>query len=115
MKEIVIVAKTTLGLRPRPVGPDGGLNPFKKSLSRKLSDALNEKLKEKNMDYEADVDHSYDSLEDLVRNGADLVLISPYIKENFSTSNVDKANYYVLSEDEFNHAKTENIISYLEN
>ena len=81
MKEIIIVSKTTLGLRPRPVWPDGGLNPFKKSLSRKLSDALNEKLKEKKMDYEADVDHSYDSLEDLVRNGADLVLISPYIKE----------------------------------
>lgn len=113
MKKIVIVAKVSLDSRAKPVGLDGGVNFFKKSLSRSLSDNLNERLIEENMDYQADVDQTYDSLEDLIRNGADLVLISPYIRDNISTENLDEANYYMLNEQEFLDGEVDNIISRL--
>ncbi|MDZ4993449.1 hypothetical protein GNF80_10790 [Clostridium perfringens] len=48
MKNIVIIHKVNVGIRPHPSGMDGGINFFKKSLSQKLKDKLNEILTEIN-------------------------------------------------------------------
>lgn len=114
MKNIVIVSKVNFGARPNPFGMDGGLNIFKKSISETFKDNLNKKLKEKNMNYEASVDSTYDSLKNLIKDGASLLLLSPYIKEIVSTNNINKNDYYILSEKEFINGYVENIISYLE-
>lgn len=114
MKNIIIVSKAVTGIRPNPFGPEGRLNIFKKSQSETLKENLNQKFKEKNMSYKAAIDFTFDSLEDLIRDGASLILISPYIKERIDMSNISKNQYYILSEKEFNEGYTENIISYLE-
>lgn len=114
LKNIVIVSKVIFGARPKPFGMDGGLNIFKKSLSETFKENLNKKLKEKNMNYEASVDFTYDSLKNLIKDGASLLLLSPYIKEIVNTSNINKNDYYILSEKEFINGYVENIISYLE-
>lgn len=85
LKNIVIASKAVVGMRPRPIrGMDKGLNIFKKSLSQNLQNKLKIALKENNMDYEVSIDQTYDSIEDIIKNNARLVLISPYIKENIS-------------------------------
>ena len=36
MKEIVIISKTNIGIKPNHFGFDGTINPLKKSLSKKI-------------------------------------------------------------------------------
>lgn len=114
MKNIVIVSKVVIGSRPIAVGPDKGLNIFKKSISTNLKNTLNEIFKAKNMNCIASVDHTYDTLDKLINDGADLLVLSPYIKTHIDTSNLSKDDYYMLSEEDFNNANVEKIIDYLE-
>lgn len=114
MKNIVIISKVIVGVRPRAIGMERGLNIFKKSLSKKLKENLDKKLKEKNMDYRVEIDRTYESLEDLIKNGADLILISPFIKENIDVKNINKNNYYIMSEKEFLDGYIEAIVDYIE-
>ncbi|CUU49427.1 hypothetical protein [Clostridium beijerinckii] len=115
MKDIIIIAKVIVGVRPNPFGMDGGLNIFKKSLSEILKEKLNQKLKEKNMDYKVNVDSTYDDLKNLIQDEDTLLLISPYIKDKVDIEDISKNNYYILSENEFNDGYVEDIITHLEN
>ncbi|MFS0781477.1 hypothetical protein [Bacillus sp. 1P06AnD] len=115
MKNIVILAKVIVGVRPNPFGMDGGLNIFKKSLSDKLKNKIKERLVQENMDYEVSVDTTYDSCESIINNVANLILISPYIKNNVEVNNLNPKSYYLLNENEFNEAYVEDIITYIKN
>lgn len=115
MKNIIIIAKVIVGGRPNPFGMDRGLNIFKKSLSETLKEKLNQKLKEKNMDYKVHVDSTYDDLKNLIQDEDTLLLISPYIKDKVDIDGINKNNYYILRETEFNDGYVEDIITYLEN
>lgn len=116
MRKVVIIAKTVVGARPVLAGNDIGLNalnPFKKSHARLLKDKLNLAIKENKLDYTLEIDQSYDSPSELIKNGADLLLISPLVKKFLSDSEVNEFAYYELSEDEFYNTNIENIIAYL--
>ncbi|MGD6842548.1 hypothetical protein ACQCVH_08485 [Bacillus infantis] len=113
MRNIVIVSKVVVGARPNPFGIDRGLNIFKKSYSKTLESHLNQIFLEKGLDYKASVDSTYDSLTELIQNGARLLLISPYIKEYVDVHILNNDRYYILSEEEFNNGYTENIIAFL--
>lgn len=115
MKNIAILAKVIVGMRPNPFGMDGGLNIFKKSLSETLKNKIKERLIQENMDYDVSVDTTYDSCETILHNGASLILISPYIKNNVEINNLNPKSYYMLSENEFNNAYVEDIITYIKN
>lgn len=115
MKNIVILTKDIVGMRANPFEMDGGLNIFKKSLSETLKNKIKERLIQENMDYDVSVDTTYDSCETILHNGASLILISPYIKNNVEINNLNPKSYYMLSENEFNNAYVEDIITYIKN
>lgn len=113
MRNIVIIAKVLVGMRYNPFGLDGGQILFKKSLSEKLKSALKERFIQGKMDYDVTVDTTYESCETIIRNGASLLLISPYVKNMVDVTNMDSKRYYFLNEDEFNNSDVEGIIRYL--
>lgn len=113
MDNIIIISKVITGMRPNPFGMDKGLNIFKKSLSKNLKDNLDKNLKENGMDYRVSIDHTYDSIANLIQNNVKLVLISPYVKDHINLNNINKNNYYILREKEFNDRYVKDIIIYL--
>lgn len=114
MKKVVILSKAIVGKRPIAYGLDRGFNPFRKPLSKVLQDNLNTKFKELNMDYQAVVDKSYGNMEDLIKEGADTILISPYIREYVNVKGIKSKYYYMLNEEEFVQGKLKNIINLLD-
>jgi len=115
MKNIVVLAKVIVGIRPNPFGMDGGLNIFKKSSSETLKNKIKERLIQENMDYDVLVDTTYDTCETIINNGASLILISPYIKDKVEVKNLNPKSYYMLNENEFNNAYVEDVITYIKN
>ena len=113
MKEIVIISKTNIGIKPNHFGFDGTINPLKKSLSKKLKENLNEYFNKNNMDYITIVENC-EPLEKLIKSSAYKILISPYIKDNINLSKIDENLYYILSEEEFLNSHIDNIVNYLE-
>ncbi|SQB01202.1 Uncharacterised protein [Clostridium beijerinckii] len=67
------------------------------------------------MDYKVHVDSTYDDLKNLIQDEDTLLLISPYIKDKVDIDGINKNNYYILRETEFNDGYVEDIITYLEN
>nr|WP_300005277.1 hypothetical protein [Tissierella sp.] len=114
MKNIAIVDREVVGLRPRMVSMGLEINPFKKSLARKFSEELNERLIEKDSPYRSDVDHSFEILDDLIKDGIDLILISPHIVHNRNIKGIDPNSYYFLSEDEYLNTKVDLVLKCLE-
>ena len=112
MKEIVIISKTNIGIKPNHFGWNN--KSIKKSLSKKLKENLNEYFNKNNMNYIAIVEN-YEPLEKLIKSSAYKILISPYIKDNINLSKIDENLYYILSEEEFLNSHIDNIINYLEN
>ena len=112
MKKIVIVSQTNIGMKSSTFGFDGSINPFKKSLSKQLKENLNEYFKNNNIEYITEVEN-YETLENIIKNSAYKILISPYLKGAIDLSNLDKNTYYILNEDEFLHSKIDNILTFL--
>lgn len=110
---IIIISKVIIGMRPNPFGVDKGLNIFKRSLSKKLKDNLEKDLNENGGDYKISIDNSYESAAQLIQNNADLLLISPYVKDYVELDNLNENSCYILSEKEFNKGYTKDIIIYL--
>lgn len=113
MKNIIIITKTIVGIRPNPFGFDGRKNLLGKPFSRILQENLTKELSKRNMGYKVTIDTSYESLDDLLNKGVDLLLISPYIKAQVDLSRIDKSKYYILSEEEFNTGNINKIIEFL--
>lgn len=109
MKNVVIVPKVAI---PRAFGLDGRFL-FKKSWSRQFKEKLNKRFLESGMNYQASVDITYEDLETLLSQGANVLLISPYIKNKVNTDNLNSGDYYVLSRDEFNNTQVEDVLKFL--
>ncbi len=109
MKKIIIISKAIVGARPAPFGYNGIF--LKKSLREKLQDKLNKYFKDNNIDYMAETDESYKDIKELIAEGYDKVLISPYIKDKIDLKNIDNNKYYVLTYEEFNDCIIDNIIN----
>lgn len=113
MKKIVIVSKWVVGMTPVGLGFDKGLNPFKKGQSTLLANKLNEQFKNNNIQCEATVDNDAISIEAIVENGANLILISPYVKSAIlpTLTEKEKEKCYFLTEDEFLNTQVDSIIN----
>ena len=113
MKNIIIISKVVVNAKPIRVGFDQNINPFKKRLSTSLEASLKESLTKENLEYTVSIDQTYDTCKELIENGADLILISPYVKTMVDLSNLDKNSYYLLSITEFEDSNVDNIINFI--
>ncbi len=112
MKKIVIVSKTNIGMKANTFGFDGSINILKKSLSKQLKENLNEYFKNNNMEYIVEIEN-HETLENIIKNGAYKILISPYLKNAIDLSSLDKNSYYILNEDDFLNSNIKNILDIL--
>lgn len=110
MNKIVIISKTTFGLRAGGIGLDGRGSRFKKPLSALLQTKIADELKERSIACEVMVDNYTDDSKEIKKNEADLILISPYLKGMMLLEQLREKNYYILSEKEFLGGDVEHIM-----
>lgn len=109
MKSIVIVAKVAFGFRGWPIGLDGNI--MKKN-SIRLRNDLRKRLREKGVECDVAVDNHTD-IRTLKSSGADLILISPFIKSYIDVSEINEEDYCFISEEAFLSGDSEEIVDML--
>lgn len=88
---------------------------FKKSFSGRLCNHLNQAFKENDLPYEAYPNTTYyRDIADLTEE-YDLLLLSPYIVDRIDFKQLADDSYYILSIDEFEGGKTEEVLLFLNN
>ena len=116
MKKIVIISQVYSNGKLKPLGDGVGSGVcyfWGKSFSRRMRDKLNKEFKESNLDYIATIDESYEIPKKILENGADMILISPFVKEFIDLSGIEKIKYYEIGKVEYDRSKIEIIIEYL--
>ena len=111
MYSIMIVTKIPMGMRGVPIGIDGNL--FKKN-STTLKKNLQNKLKEKKLDCTVEVNNYKGDLLEMKQDGANLILLSPYIKTLVDVSGLEEKDYYFMSESDYLHCSIDNILYAIE-
>lgn len=89
------------------------LNAPKKQKAENLKKNLQKKINEIGLFYDVKLDTNDGDLKYIKKDGANLILISPYIYEWMDFDGIEKADYYELSTDEFDNGKTDKIMEYL--
>lgn len=117
MQKIIIMSKSWVGMTGSylGVGYDKGLNPFKKSLSASLQAKLAKELEESGIEADVFVGNSIVNLKAEIKEGNELYLISPFVKEYLKEelSDMDETNYYFVEEDDFLNTTTTNILKHI--
>ncbi|MGL4991165.1 MAG: hypothetical protein ACRCYE_05700 [Sarcina sp.] len=111
--KIIIISKVISGARPVPVGFDGNFSILKGTYSNNLAKNLSQKLLKEGLTSNIEVDTTFNNCTELINDGADLLLISPYIKHLIDVNDIDKKNIYFLSEKEFINTETSTIVEYI--
>ncbi|MGL4761017.1 MAG: hypothetical protein ACRCWG_06095 [Sarcina sp.] len=115
MKNVVIISKVYSKDKDRYIGDELGSGVvwfFGKSSSRRMRDKLNKEFKEEDMDCICNVDQSYKSARTILKNAADILLISPIVRDFVDFSGVIDG-YYLLDEDEYENTEISGVIEYL--
>ena len=115
MKKILIISKIIIGIQPTLYGFDDEDRLLKKPMSKRLCDQLNQAFKKNGLAYEAYPDTAYyRDVEDLTEE-YELLLLSPYIVDRLDFKQLADDSYYILSIEEFEEGKTEDILLFLDN
>lgn len=110
---IIIISKSISGARPIPIGFDGNFTILKGTYSNNLAKKISQNLINEGIQSNIEVDKTFNSCIDLIDDGADLILISPYIKHLVDTKDIDEKYIYFLSEKEFINADINAIVKYI--
>lgn len=113
MQKIVIVSKVAFGARAMVFGLDGTTNPFKKSRSANLRQVLQKQLAENHLDYTVEVDNFTGDIQQMHKDGADLILLSPYVAKAFALNEAEKEYCRVLREEEYLNGETGRLVEFL--
>lgn len=112
---IIIISKAISGARPVSVGFDGNLTILRGTYSNNLAKNLSQELLNEGLTSTIEVDKTFNSCAELINDGADLILISPYIKHLIDVQGLDKNYIYFLSEKEFINADIKALVQYIQN
>lgn len=111
--KIIIISKVVSGIRPVAIGFDGNFTVLRGRLSDILKKNLIQNLLDEKITSDVQVDKSYNSCNELINEGANLLLISPYVKSAVNTKDIDKSFLYFLTEEEFVNGDVSNIVKYI--
>lgn len=111
--KIIIVSKVINGVKPIPIGFEGDFTFLKGKLSGMLEKELTQNLLNEGIICDIEVDYTYDSCEELINEGADILLISPFVKSRVDVNNIEKQKIYFLSEEEFMNTNVNDIVKYI--
>ncbi|WP_458120693.1 hypothetical protein [Paenibacillus sp. Z6-24] len=113
MKKITIVKAVVMGSTPRSYQYDkGGI--FRKSLSRTLEENLSKEIRAHQLDYVVEIDQDYLFLEELLEQGTDFILISPYVSTFINFNGIPKDRFYIMTPEEFDQGQTSHIMEILQ-
>ncbi|ANF94971.1 hypothetical protein [Paenibacillus bovis] len=113
MKKITIVKAVVMGSTPQSYQYDkAGF--FRKSLSRTMEENLSEEIRKNQLDYVVEIDQDFQFLDELLAQGTDFILISPYVSTFINFNGIPKERFYIMTPEEFDQGEISHIMEILQ-